>query len=151
MSIVTNGTTIPEDGDNVIYDGVVITQVICNGVSVWEQVMGDHQLTIATDENQTGYNDYVSLGALVPPTVDTTGGVADVLGLNVNVHTGLCTLLFSFAVPVVGRTFAVDYNGTTSTTGVAPTNTVSWDDPALSAWLIANDGTTQYITLREVV
>ena len=55
MSIVTNGTTIPEDGDNIIYDGVAVTEVICNGVAVWNKLLSTHTLTVGNSVDTYGW------------------------------------------------------------------------------------------------
>ena len=80
MSIVTNGTTIPEDGDNIIYDGIAVTEVICNGTSVWKKVLITHQLTIGHDVDDLfgtiywGLNTSLAIGSIDPPTISTSGG-----------------------------------------------------------------------------
>ena len=56
MSIVTNGTTIPESAGNVIYDGIEVTEVICNGVEVWKSgITFDATMTCGANIADRGY------------------------------------------------------------------------------------------------
>ena len=54
MSIVMNGTTIPTKKGNIKFNGTEITEVICNGTSVWK-VVTDPIYIIKAGEVQTGY------------------------------------------------------------------------------------------------
>ncbi len=38
MAIVVNGTSIPANGDFIVVNGVKVTKVIANGVTVWEKI-----------------------------------------------------------------------------------------------------------------
>ena len=72
MSIVTNGTTIPENGDNIIYDGIAVTKVVCNGTTVWEKALGVvNALTIdSSSYADIGYDTVDEVyGDLVPATM----------------------------------------------------------------------------------
>jgi predicted amidohydrolase len=40
MSFQFNGTLIPEDGENIYFNGVPITELVVNGVTVWLQFLG---------------------------------------------------------------------------------------------------------------
>ena len=39
MPLIFNGTTIPEDGDNLVYNGTNLESVVFNGVEVWKKVV----------------------------------------------------------------------------------------------------------------
>ena len=99
MSIVTNGTTIPVEGDNVIYDGVAVTAVVCNGVYVWIQAL-PQMLTIGSSGTGAyGYNAGLGFGDLVPDTLDTLSPTRTISILNMTESGGLFTMAINDGVP----------------------------------------------------
>ena len=150
MSIVTNGVTIPEDGDNVIYDGVAVTQVICNGAIVWTKQEG-YDITVATGGGQTGYN--AGIGALSPDTIDTPEK-PDTFIFALQVPSALPVAQVILDVSITsGITWKINIawdGGSTQLTH--SNNSTVWldDDPALGAYLSANIGNTVNLSIEIV-
>ena len=153
MSIVTNGTTIPEDGDNIIYDGVVCTQVVCNGAIVWERETGTHTLTIEEDSNGYGFN--AGSGALVPNNVDTPEGLFTIVGFTTNKLTDVTTISLSYSITPTPATFTllVEFDGGSESLVQSPFST-AWNGTAgsaLSVYMVANVGLTVSLSITAVL
>ena len=84
MSIVMNGTTIPTKKGNIKFNGTEITEVICNGTSVWKVVTdpiyivkdGVLQDTIAPNPSYQTPGHSTSSGNFLLSGVDPLWGVA---------------------------------------------------------------------------
>ena len=152
MTIITNGTTIPESGDNIIYDGVAVTKVICNGTTVWEQALAVvNALTIdSSSYADIGYDTVDEIyGDLVPATIVSSTTTYSVTSLYAQDFNNLIILRVNELLPS-DQKILLTWDGGTALFPVSTEYSTSVDSAAFKSYMNDNFFATVNVTLEFV-